>query len=196
MVHTVTGTNTTGAGYIDLSNGANYTTSITPTAATTVDVDFAAATNFTANSTFDANGAALAFGSLDDLNATALTITNSSATAATLSLSLGGTNATTGTNPADLLYVATGASLSLTNGTAGGLTLLLANTGNIDAAGTGVVNIGTGVTITNGKTISFTGTGTTTVSGSIGTTTGAVTVNDSTGTTILSGPTVTPARPQ
>jgi hypothetical protein len=185
-VTTVSGTGTTTTTGIDLSNGANYTPNITPTAATTYDVNFAAGSTY-ASSTFDANGAALSFGSLDDLNATALTITNGNSPPATLQLNLGSTNATTGAAAADLLYVATGASLSLTNGSAGGLTLLLANTGNIDAAGTGIVNIGTGVTITAATTTSFTGTGTTTVSGNIGNTTGAVKIADTTGTTIFSG---------
>jgi autotransporter-associated beta strand protein len=175
---------TTGAGYVDLSASANYSSTISPTAATTVDVNFAAATTYT-DTTFDANGAALSFGSLDDLNATALTLTNTSGTAATLQLNLGSTNATSGSNPADLLYVASTASLSINSGSAGGLTLLLANTGNIDNAG--LLSISAPVSITGGKTITFTGAGATSVSGSFANTTGAVTIANAGGTVTFTG---------
>lgn len=178
---------TTAAGYGDLSVGTNYTTTITPTAATTTDVNFAAGTTYSVT-TFDANGAALSFGSLDDLDATqALTLTNSSATAATLALNLGSTNATSGSNAADLLYVAFGANLSIAPGGAGtgGMTLLLTNTGSIDDVGT--LSLGTPITITSGKTVTFSGTGNTTVSGAIGQTgTSNIAITD-TGTTIFSG---------
>ena len=148
-------------------------------------MNFAAGTTYSVT-TFDANGAALSFGSLDDLDATqALTLTNSSATAATLALNLAGTNATSGSNAADLLYVAFGANLSITSGSAGGLTLLLTNTGSID--NTGTLSLGTPITITSGKTVTFSGIGNTTVSGAIGQTgTSNIAITD-TGKTTFSG---------
>jgi len=145
--------------------------------------------NMTTASINDANRA---------LMGTSITITNTSATADTLTISGGANNNThptpvaTGTsaigtgagNASDLIYVANGANLTFANTTGDGtLALALTGTGNID--NNGLLSIGTAVTITAGKVITFTGTGdvtgtagitTETATGSIGQTGSSATV--------------------
>ncbi len=117
----------------DLSLPASYSTGL-PTAAN--DVLFGPA-SATAATTFTTNGAALTYGSLDDTNTNALTITDSNATASTITL--GGTgfggNSVSGT-AADLLYVAAGSNLTITGAGTGTLKLALGQDGNFDVAGT------------------------------------------------------------
>ena len=101
---------TVNTGQTDLTASATYTPSATPTG--TNDVEFTGAyapAAFTLNSS-------QTFGSLDDLSATGITISDTGVIAATLTLGAGGTNAVTGTNGADLLYVAAGGNLTISPG--------------------------------------------------------------------------------
>jgi fibronectin-binding autotransporter adhesin len=168
----------------DLSVGTNYTTTITPTAATTTDVQLSGVYGTT---TLTINGAALNFGTLNDLDATqSLVITNSAtSTPGTITLNTAA-NSTVGSNASDLLYVASGANLTIQSGTGTSTTtLVLAAAGNIDNAGTLVIS--GPVSIANGDTITFTGNGATTISGAIAITTGSLVVNAGAGSVTLSG---------
>ena len=161
------GTNTAdpvAAGQTDLSQSSTYATPPT----TTSDVEFSG--SYAGNTTFDVNGSAQSYGTLNDLDASdALTITNTNATAGSITLNTASNSVAP--SPADLLYVAAGGNLTLQNGPAGSgaLTLNLATSGNIDNAGTlnlnGPISLGTSTTAAN--TITFTGAGTTTVGGVI-----------------------------
>ena len=144
---------------------------------TTNDVVFTAGTLY--SGTFTLNTTALSIGTLDDLNATALTINgNKSITFNSTGTS---SNSVSGT-AADLLYVASSGSLTV-NDTGG---LVFANSGNVDTAGT--LNLGTSpISITAGKTLTFTGAGATTVGGVIANTSGAVVINDTGGSVTFSG---------
>jgi fibronectin-binding autotransporter adhesin len=176
-----TGGTTTASGNEDLSVGANYTTTITPTTATTIDIEFGAAVSYSP-ATFDTNGAALKFGTLDDLNNSQITITNTSATAGSITLSTAA-NSLSGT-AADLLFVKSGSSLSLQNTTgSAALTLALGVSGNIDDAGT--------LSLTNALSLStftatFTGSGTTTLGGVVSGS-GGVVIQDAGGSVTLFG---------
>ncbi|MGB8354566.1 MAG: hypothetical protein WCD79_11800, partial [Chthoniobacteraceae bacterium] len=164
----------------DFSIGANYSTAITPTAATTSDVVLSGSYSTT---TFTINGAALNFGTLNDLDTTqSLVISNANATAGSITLNTA-SNSVSGT-AGDLLYVKSGANLAIQSG-AGILTLNLAANGNINNAGT--LSISAPVSIATGDTIAFTGAGVTTVGGNIAATSGAINVNDAGGSVILSG---------
>ena len=157
----------------DLSVGTNYTTTITPTAATTVDAQFSG--SYAGGTTFTINGAALSFGTLNDIDtAQSLVISNTNATAGSITLNTA-SNSTAGSNAADLLFVKAGANLTLQNGT-GTLALDLVNTGNIDNAGT--LSLASPINITSAKVVTLTGAGSTSISGSFAATTGAVTVAD------------------
>src|SRR5579862_2450214 len=151
----------------DLSNGANYSPAITPTAASGTDVILSGAYTST---TLDDNGAGLVFATLNDLDATqSLVITNSNAAAGTITLN-GGSNSVA-PNAADLLYVASGGTLTIQNGV-GALGLVLGASGNLDIAG--AANIASVISGANGLTL--TGGGTLTLSGS-DVYTGATTIN-------------------
>jgi fibronectin-binding autotransporter adhesin len=120
----------------DLSVGTNYTTSITPTTATTTDVQFSG--SYTTPAGLTVNGAPLNFGTLDDTDTTqSLIIGNSSTTSAgTITLNTA-SNSTSGANASDLLYVAPNANLSIQDGAGTSTTTLNFNaTGRIDDAGT------------------------------------------------------------
>ena len=160
--------------------GINTTVTYNAVAGTTSDVTFAAATTYTNAGSLLLNNGALSIGTLDDLNASAISITGTQ----TLTLN-GGTNVvapTAGGNAADLLFVQSGANLTLNTSAA----INIVNSGNVDAIGT--LSLGTSpITITAGKVVTFTGAGAASVGGNIGATTGAVTVNDGAGSVTLSG---------
>jgi fibronectin-binding autotransporter adhesin len=167
---------------IDLSVGANYILSILPLSASTTDLQLSG--TYSGGTTLTIGGAALNFGTLNDLNTTQnLVISNSSTTAGSLTLNTA-SNSTTGANISDLLYVAAGGNLKVQSG-AGTLTLNIATSGNIDNAG--VLNIAGPLNIAAGQTATFTGAGTTTVSGVIGAFLGSVAVNNASGSVTLSG---------
>ena len=166
----------------DLSIGANYLLSILPLSATTTDLQLSG--SYTGGTTLTINGAALNFGTLNDLVATQLlTISNTSTTAGSLTLNTAA-NSTAGANASDLLYVAAGGNLKIQSG-AGTLTLNILTSGNIDNAG--ILNISAPVSIAALTTTTFTGTGATTISGSIGALLGSVAINDAGGSVTLSG---------
>lgn len=179
------------SGQTDLSNSNSYSTPPT----TTSDVEFSG--TYTGNTTFNTNGTALGYGTLNDLDTTdALIITNNNSTAASISLNTASNSLAP--NAADLLYVASGGNLSINNTTGqGALTLSDLISGNVDNAGTLV--IGTAINL-NANTLTFTGAGTTTLNGVIsGTgglifnTTGSVTVkavNTLTGAVVVNSGTV------
>ncbi|HTJ78929.1 MAG TPA: autotransporter-associated beta strand repeat-containing protein [Rariglobus sp.] len=165
----------------DLSVGTNYTPNITPTSATTTDAQFTG--SYSGGLTFTVNGSALSFGTLNDADTTqSLIISNDNATAGSIQLNTAA-NSLSGT-AGDLLWVKSGANLTLQSGT-GTLTLILAASGNIDTAG--ILTLAGPVSIGAGTTTTFTGNGTTNVSGNIAATTGAITINNGTGTVNLSG---------
>src|SRR5580692_10416787 len=72
----------------DLSVGTNYASTIIPTSAFTTDVQFSGV--YTSPTALTVNGAALNFGTLDDITTTALTISNTSGTAGSITLNGGG----------------------------------------------------------------------------------------------------------
>ena len=163
----------------DLSAAASYTPAALPTA--TNDVEFTGA--YTGGTTFNVNGAALTYGTLDDLDTTqALTISDTAGTPGTITLSsVANLTGTTGAaNAADLLFVKSGANLTISTI---GVTIGTATANNIDDAGT--LNIAASSTLTLGSgTTSFTGTGNTTVAGTIN---GAGNASFTAGTVTLSG---------
>ena len=162
-----------GAADLGITTTATYTTA-NPT--TTTDITFAAATTYANAGSLLLNNATLSVGTLNDLNATAITINgNKLLTLNTAANSVSGT-------AADLLYVASGGNLTI-NDSAG---ISFVPTGSVHNLGT--LNLGTTpLTIAATKTLSFTGVGATTVGGNIATTTGAVTVNNAGGSVTLSG---------
>ena len=169
----------------DLSVGGNYTPSITPSSATTTDVLFTNSTYL--STTFDANAAALSFGTLNDDNGSqSLTITDSNSTPASIALnSLSNDRADSGAAFAtDILFAGSGSNLTIQS-SVGTLALNLNAGGRIDDAG--AITLAGPVSIAGGQTISFFGNGTTTISGNIANTSGTLSVNNSLGTVILSG---------
>jgi fibronectin-binding autotransporter adhesin len=155
--------------------GTNTTATYTTPATTTSDVEFLAGTTY-ANANSLGLSAALSIGTMDDFNATAISISGTGL------LTLSTAANSVAPNAADLFYVLTGASLSIQ--TSGGISFT--PTGNVDDAG--VLSLGTSpVTITAGTTLSFTGVGATTVGGNIAATTGAVAINNAGGTVTFSG---------
>ena len=163
------------AGAVDL--GINTTATYTTAPVTTAnDITFATATTYANASNILLNNAALSVGTLNDLNATAITINGNKL----LTLNFAA-NSVSG-NASDLIYVASGGSLTVND--SAGITFL--PSGNVTSLGT--LNLGTTpLTITAGTTLTFAGAGTTTVGGNIAATTGAVAVNAASGTVILSG---------
>ena len=139
----------------DLTAPTTYSPSGTPTSAN--DVEFIGAYNpaaFTLNSS-------QTFGSLDDLSATAITISDPGSPA-TLTLGAnGGTDAVTGSQPADLIYVATGSNLTISPGS-GILDIVLGQAGNFDIAGTAAIG-----TALSGSGVIRTGAGSLTLSGAM-----------------------------
>jgi fibronectin-binding autotransporter adhesin len=117
------------------------------------------------------------FGSLDDLSSAALTIDNIGATADPLTLGGAGDlgNAVSGTM-ADLLCVASGASLTIGAASTSALGIVLAQTNNLDIAGTTTI----GAVVSGSFGLVKTGAGTLTLNGA----------NTYTGTTAISGGTV------
>ena len=165
----------------DLSVSGNYSPSITPTSAAGFDVQFSGSYGATQ---FTINGASLLFGTLDDLDTTQnIVITNTSSTAGTIELDSTNSNGTSGAAGSDLLYVKSGANLTIQSG-AGTTTVNLGLSGKFDNAGTLLINAP--ITL-SGHTLTFTGTGATTISGIISSGSGNLTVNDTTGSVTLSG---------
>ena len=167
----------------DLSNGLNYLiTTILPLSATTTDVQLSGTY---ISPTLTVGGAALNFGTLNDLNTTqGMVITNTSALGASITLN-SAANSTTGANASDLLYVKAGGLLTLQAGT-GGLTLNLLTSGSVHNDGT--LNVSSPLSIAALTTASFTGAGATTVSGNIAALLGSVNVATTGGGTVtLSG---------
>jgi len=129
--------------------------------ATTNDVDFSNITYSPTTFTLNTPSFNLSIGTLDDLDATqTLTIdnTNGSGTS-TITLNGGSNSVAPSTN--DLLYVASGGTLSIGTATTGTLNLALGAAGNLDVAGT--ANIASVVSGSNGLT--KTGAGTLNLSG-------------------------------
>jgi autotransporter-associated beta strand protein len=157
------------SGSTDLTMGTSYSGG-SPTNAS--DVTFTnqmyTATAFTLDSS-------LSIGTLDDLDTTtqALTVQNTSGSADTLTLN-GGANSVSGT-AADLLYVASGGSLSLGGGSGNAaLNITLAASGNFDVAGTATISSAISGA---GFALNKTGAGTLTLAGNGTSTLGASTLN-------------------
>jgi autotransporter-associated beta strand protein len=143
----------------DLSVGTNYTPNITPTTAKTTDVQFSG--NYTTPAGLTVNGAALNFGTLNDITTQSLVISNSATNkAGSITLNTA-SNSTSGANASDLLYVASNGNLSIVDGTGTSTTTLnFAATGSIDDAGTLAISA---LTVADGDTISSAGGGTLTL---------------------------------
>ena len=151
-------------GASDLTLPASYSMGA-PTSAS--DVTFTMGTAYSP-STFTLNtpGYNLSIGTLDDLSTTPITIQNANANAgsySTITLN-GGSNNTSGIPGADLLYVASGASLTIGGGSGGTLFLAAApstGNGNLDIVGSATI----AGTLTGTATLSKTGAGTLDFSG-------------------------------
>jgi autotransporter-associated beta strand protein len=191
-------------GSLDLTAQASYTqnanengTGVGSAAATNPpgsnnDIAFDSGVVYTSPTLFTI-GMNTSFGSLNDLSATAITISNTGGTAPA-NLILGGGSSTgdgvSGAFSSDLFYVKSGSNLTITGGTGNAaLGLVLGESGNFDVAGTsaissiisggfGITKIGTG-TLTLSAANTYSGTtsvngGTLAVSGSLASTTLAV----------------------
>lgn len=158
-------------GASDLTSASSYTQNTAPT--TTSDVTF---NDITYSNTAFTIGTSLSIATLNDLNTTqSLTIANNGTAADTLTLNGGGTNPVA-PNSADLLYVASGGTLTLTGGTGTtALGLSLAASGNLDIAGTATISS----IISGSKGLAMTGGGTLMLSGA-NTFTGGVTISSGT----------------
>ena len=150
--YTTGGTSGTGAG--------GTTATVAPSA--TSDVTFLKSTAYSP-AAFTVGDSALTFGSINDLSGTALTISNSSGTAArVLTLGGGSVDSVTGSAAADLLYVATGGTLTIQAGTGNAkLGLALGQSGNFDIVGSATI----GSVITGAFQLTKTGAGTLTLGG-------------------------------
>ena len=184
--YTTGGTAGTGAGGTVSATGPTVTSDVTFDSGTTYSP-----TAFTLNSS-------QTFGSLNDLSATALTIANTSATGTGDTLTLGGSGDPGSSVPGsavaggDLLFVATGGTLTINSGAAGAATalgLVLGQSGNFDVAGTATI----GSAISGAFNFTKTGAGLLTLSGAVGN--GGTITNAGTGTTgnLVSTSTATPA---
>ena len=164
------------SGQSDLTSAGTYTVggaaaSSPPTTTSDVTFDNGVAyspTDFTMNSS-------LSIGTLDDLDSSdSLTISNTGSAADVLTLN-GGTNSVAPT-ASDLLYVASGGTLTINGGSGStALGLSLASAGNLDIAGTATISS----IITGTKGLALTGGGTLTLSGA-NTFTGGVTITSGT----------------
>jgi fibronectin-binding autotransporter adhesin len=147
------------SGSTDLTAAATYTPAGAPT--TTSDVTFVNSTY--TPTTFTISGSNLSIGSLNDLDAQSQTITIQNGTNSTTSLlTLNGGDSVSGTT-SDMLYVASGSTLSIvgTQGTAAVLNLALGASGNFDIAGTAsissVISGAFGLTKTGSGLLTLTG---------------------------------------
>src|SRR5262249_26048796 len=121
------------AGATDLGDPGAYNPSGLPT--TTNDVTFLSATSYTNPTTLPVTASSISMGTLNDLNATALTISGG-ATGQTVTLN-GNGNTISGT-AADLIFLANNASMSIQNGTTPNtLAVVLASDGNFDVGSGG-----------------------------------------------------------
>ena len=149
----------------NLSSAASYSTAAPSTGGvptTTSDVTFTSGGTYTSPYTF---GSSLSIGSLNDLSATALTLQGNADT-----LTLNGGDSISG-NTADLLYVASGANLTLAN--TGTLGIALGASGNFDVVGTAAIS----APITGAFALTKTGAGTLTLTSTGNTFSGGTTVS-------------------
>ena len=162
----------------DLTSASTYSNNANPTGAS--DYEFNLNT-YTSPGGFTVGGS-VQYGSLNDVSTQALTITGGE-----INLINTNGNGISG-NSADLVYIASGSSLTVVGAASNDLALNVGKTGNIDNAG--ILNIGTfGLSITTGDNVTFTGAGTTTLSGSIsnGSTTDVLIGNGTNGTLVVTG---------
>lgn len=163
-------------GQTDLTSASTYTVggqpaSSPPSASSDVTFD----SGFSYNPTAFTINTSLTIGTLDDLDSTdSLSISNTGSAAATLTLS-GGTNSVA-PSLSDLLYVASGGTLTITGGSGStALGLALASAGNLDIAGTAsissIITGSNGFTLTGGGMLNL---------GGANTFTGTVAINSGT----------------
>jgi len=142
----------------DLSVNSNYAA----TPSSSKDVEFIGP--YTGGLTFTVNGAALNYGTLNDQDTSqSLVITDTSGTAGTITLNTAA-NSVSGTST-DLLYVESGANLTIQSG-AGTTSLVLATAGTIDNSGTLTLNGPVSITAASG-TMDFIGSSVTTMNGNL-----------------------------
>ncbi len=175
---TATATYTTGG---TLGTGAGGAAATLPPSVTS-DVTFNSGVAYTTPTAFTL-GTSQTFGSLNDLSTTAITISNTGGTAAS-TLTLGGSSDPGSSEPGaaagDLLFVGTGANLTLTGGTGNAaLGLALGQSGNFDVVGTAAVSSiisGTGFGITKTGAGALTLSGANTFSGGVAVSAGSVNI--------------------
>jgi autotransporter-associated beta strand protein len=172
---------------------------------TTSDVEFLSGTTYSpAAFTLNSNGFNLGIGTLDDLDTTQILTIQDTTGGDTSAITLNGGSNSLAPSASDLLYVASGGTLSIGTAGSGILNLALAASGNFDIAGT--ANIGSvisgaqSITLTGGGTLTLSGANTysggttiqngtlligvsnsTTVSGALGPSASAVTLGNSSG---------------
>ena len=160
--------------------GTNSTATYNAVATTTSDVTFAAGTPYAGSLTL--NNGTLSIGTLNDLNAAAISITGNKLLTLNSAANVVAPAGTNGGNAADLLFVIAGGNLSINDSTG----IAFANSGSVDNLGT--LSLGTSpLAITTGKIVTFTGAGSTTVAGATTNTSGAIVVNAPSGTVTFSG---------
>ncbi len=176
-----TPTATVVAGATDISIASAYASGTLP--ATTSDVLFDSAVTYTTPAGFTLTSANLSIGSLNVTNTQGITISGSSTTAKILTLN-GSSGDTLSPNTSDLIYLASGANLTLASVAGKLLNLSVTATGNFDVAGStntltisapitstvAINKIGAGTLALSGTSTAFTGG----LADQAGTTTGAV----------------------
>ena len=141
-------------GSSDLTAAATYAGGL-PT--TSNDVVFTAVPYSPSAFTLNTPGYNLSVGTLNDLSTTALTIQNATAGSySTITLNGGTNNAPGGSASNDILYVASGANLTVGGGSGGTLFLNVVGNGSLDIAGSATI----AGPLTGTGTLSKTGTGT------------------------------------
>lgn len=152
---------------LELGTAASYSPATTPSA--TNDITFLSATTYINAATLNISTTAPDIGTLNNLNTTALTISNTSTTSSRLLRVYGGSNGVSVANGGaanDLIFLATGADMTIRNGASRNLSLVLQSDGNINTVGNSVLTISSAILNSGGfYNLTKTGGGTLTLAG-------------------------------